>query len=280
VIETPLPRPQSLLLAAPPGDAVQVVWLGQAGFVIDGGGRRVVIDPYLSDSLAQKYRGTAFPHTRMMPAPVASRDIAHVNLVLITHAHTDHMDPGTLPELLAANPAALMIAPRAARHAALARSGIDQARLRLMDAGDTLTLPGVTIIATAAAHEARERDEAGHHRFLGYAVTLAGRRIFHSGDTIPFDGQLAEVTALHADLALFPVNGRDATRAANGIPGNLTADEAVELARDAGIPAMIAHHHSLFAFNTAKPLDLVRISNTSQSPQVYIANLGTCWMWP
>ncbi len=281
MIESPLSQPLPQFLAAPPGKLLRLYWLGQAGFVVDGGGRRVVIDPYLSDSLAQKYRGTAFAHERMMPAPVAPEGIAHVDLVLTTHAHTDHMDPGTLPALLAANPAALMVAPRAARDAALTRSGVAADRMRLMDAGETTTpLPGLTITATAAAHETLERDAAGNHRFLGYALTMAGRCIFHSGDTIPFDGQTAEVAALKADLALFPVNGRDMVREANGIPGNFTADEAVALARTAAIPVMIAHHHGLFAFNTATPQDLVRIGTASHSPQVYIANLGACWMWP
>lgn len=63
----------------------------------------------------------------MMPAPVAPDGIRHVDLVLATHAHTDHMDPGTLPALLATNPAAMLIAPRAAIATALERTGIARA---------------------------------------------------------------------------------------------------------------------------------------------------------
>ena len=40
-----------------------ISWLGQAGFLIRWREFRLVIDPYLSDSLATKYRGTRFPHT-------------------------------------------------------------------------------------------------------------------------------------------------------------------------------------------------------------------------
>ena len=46
-------------------------WLGQAGFRIDPGGHRVLIDPYPGDSLAVNYAGTKYPHTRMMPIPVS-----------------------------------------------------------------------------------------------------------------------------------------------------------------------------------------------------------------
>ena len=50
--EHPLDMPLRDALAPPPGDPVRLYWTGQAGFVVEGGGRRVVIDPYLSDWLA------------------------------------------------------------------------------------------------------------------------------------------------------------------------------------------------------------------------------------
>ncbi|RCW87234.1 MBL fold metallo-hydrolase [Paracoccus lutimaris] len=269
--ETPLPAPLAQILAQPPGGALRLFWLGQAGFVIEGGGRRAVIDPYLSDSLAQKYRGTRFAHLRMMPAPVAPGAIRHVDLVLATHAHTDHLDPGTLPALLAANAGAALIAPRAALATALERSGIARQRLRGIDAGEVLDCGGITVTATRAAHEDLARDEAGHHRFLGLMLTMGGARVFHSGDTIPFAGQIDEVRALRADLALLPVNGRDATRAGNGVPGNLDMAEALDLARAAAIPAMIAHHFDLFDFNTAPRPRIEAMARASRAPHALAA---------
>lgn len=244
-------RALARIFAEHPGTGACLYWLGQAGFVIDGGGHRLVIDPYLSDSLAEKYQGTKFPHKRMMTAPVAAQDIGHVDLVLATHAHTDHLDPATLAPLLTANPNALLLAPAAVADMALTRSGIGSDRLIAMDAGG-LAQPSADlhIKATRAAHEELKRDAAGRHHFLGYAITLDGKTIFHSGDTVPYLGQVEEVAALKADLALLPVNGRDPQRVAQGVPGNLNLSEAVDLAANAGIAAMIAHHFDLFAFNT------------------------------
>jgi L-ascorbate metabolism protein UlaG (beta-lactamase superfamily) len=275
--ETALAAPLSARLAEPPGRDLRLWWLGQAGFVVEGEGRRVVIDPYLSDSLAEKYRGTKFPHVRMMPAPISPHEIAHVDLVLATHAHTDHLDPGTLPSLMAANPAARLVAPRAARAIALERSGIAADRLLCMDAGETLTVAGLRLSATRAAHETLERDAEGNHRFLGFALTLAGRTVFHCGDTIPFEGQVAEVRALNADLALFPVNGRDAERAANGVPGNMTMAEALGLAREAGIGAMIAHHFGLFDFNTVSRASVEAAAAAAQNPHAVAARTETSY---
>ncbi|MEY8141189.1 MBL fold metallo-hydrolase [Falsihalocynthiibacter sp. CO-5D18] len=261
-------------LAEPPGDALSLFWLGQAGFVIDGQKRRVVIDPYLSNSLGEKYQDTRFPHLRMMPIPIAPRDIPHVDIVLATHAHTDHLDPDTLQDLLRANPRAVLVAPKSARDLALTRSQIAQSRLHLIEAHETLNLAGVQITALRAAHEGLELDAEGLHKFLGLAVTIAGRVVFHSGDTIPFDGQSTEVASLHADLGLFPVNGRDAVRKSNGVPGNMTIAEAVTLAQNAHISTVIAHHFGLFAFNSVEREEIEKVATAARDVYLYPAKTG------
>ncbi|HET7412074.1 MAG TPA: MBL fold metallo-hydrolase [Pararhizobium sp.] len=269
--EQPLPASIPELLAAAPGERLRVLWLGQAGFVIDGAGKRVVIDPYLSDSLAEKYRGTKFEHRRLMPAPVAPEAIAHVDLVMATHHHTDHLDPGTFPALMAANENAHLVAPAAAMQVALSRAGISSERLLTMDAGQTVSAAGIEITATRAAHETLERDGNGQYRFLGLMIRVGDARIFHSGDTIPFPGQVEEVASLKADLALLPVNGRDAERSGNGVPGNMSVDEAIALARGANIPQVIAHHFDMFDFNTVPRVDVEEAARRAVSPMVMAA---------
>jgi hypothetical protein len=55
-----------------------------------------------------------------------------------------------------------------------------------------------------------------------------------------------------------PSSGPSEALAARGIPGNLTLDEAVALTVESEAPAMIAHHHGLFAFNTLPVADIER----------------------
>ncbi len=236
-------------------------WLGQAGFLLRTGPRCILIDPYLSDTLADKYRGTATPHDRLMPPPVAVEELGSVDLVLITHGHTDHMDPGTLRPLAARHPDLRFVVPRSTREEALRRTGAAEERLILVDAGDVVEpYPGLRITALRAAHESLERDADGNHRCLGYAVTAAISNsvvtLVHSGDTVPFAGQVAEFAALRPDVLLLPVNGRSPELAARNIPGNLTLDEAIALTVAAGSPALVAHHHGMFAFNTL-PLETI-----------------------
>ena len=151
--------PLAARLQIPDRDALAPYWLGQAGFVMRARGLRILVDPYLSDTLGDKYRGTTTPHDRMMPVPVSVEALGAVDLALLTH-HTDHVDPGTLVPLAARNPTLRFVAPKAARDEALRRTGASQDRLVLVDAGETVEpLPGVKVVALRAAHETLAASE-------------------------------------------------------------------------------------------------------------------------
>ncbi len=260
----------------PAGEGAVLAWLGQAGFLIRQGGLTIVIDAYLSDSLAEKYRGTLFPHQRMMPVPVKPGALTGIDWLFCTHGHTDHMDPGTIPALLEANPKAKVLAPRAERGRAIER-GVPEDRLVLIDAGESIDLGGVIVTATPAAHEDLRRTDDGY-LFLGYVLTGGGVTLWHSGDTIPFPGLAEWLMPFRVDLALLPVNGRDALRAANGVPGNLTLEEAVTLADEIGARAMIGHHFGLFDFNTLDPQDgLRKLAAMTPQVEVRLADVSTAF---
>jgi len=253
--------PRLTTAAAPPprrragaaeGAAVSAWWLGQAGFLIEGGGVRLVVDAYLSDSLAAKYRGKPFPHLRMMPPPIEPGDLREVDLVLATHGHTDHLDPGTIGQMAAANPGCRFVVPAA--HADLAVSrGVPPDRLVPAHALSSLEVAGARLRALPSAHEELAVDAAGEHLYLGYLVELAGVRLYHSGDCVPYPDLPGHLAAWPPDLLLLPVNGRDPRRAAGGVPGNFTLLEAMALAQAVRPAAVIGHHFGMFEFNTIDP---------------------------
>jgi L-ascorbate metabolism protein UlaG (beta-lactamase superfamily) len=226
-------------------------WLGQAGFLIESDTIRVVIDPYLSDSLSVKYAWKKFPHTRMQPIPFEPSTLRNVSLVLCTHGHSDHMDPGTLPVIAEASPDCMFICPSSEKGKAAER-GVPRGRIIGLDDGEKFD-GDINVAAIASAHETLASDDEGRSLYLGYVIEIDGYRIYHSGDCVPYEGLAERLRALNIDAALLPVNGRDSFRNENGIPGNFTVVEAAALCREAGIGLLIPHHFGMFAFNTEVP---------------------------
>ncbi len=245
--------PRSTALNTVEKGTIVVEWLGQAGFFLHYNDLHVIIDPYLSDWLADKYKGKEFPHVRMMPPPIQPRDVRQLAWVLCTHRHSDHMDPVTLPVLAEVNPACRFIVPRAGREQALA-IGLTSSRTEFVNAGEKMNLAtGVYLEAVASAHEEVKANVRGEHHYLGYILGFGSIRLYHSGDCVPYHG-LAELLLKHqVDVALLPINGRSEQLRQRGVPGNFTFEEAVDLCLAARIPVLIGHHWGMFEFNTCDP---------------------------
>ncbi len=238
--------------------AVSFWWLGQAGFAFRYGETLMLIDPYLSDFLAKKYRGKEFPHTRMMQPPVAAEDISDLSFILCTHRHSDHMDPETLPVLMKNNTACVLLAPEA-EFEWVSDLGIDTNRFLGVDAGDEISLSGnVKVRAIPSAHEELRTDARGRHYYLGYILDFGGLRAYHSGDCVPYEGLEHTLSSHAVDVALLPVNGRDEFRRTRNVPGNFSFEEAAALCDACGIPLLVCHHFGMFEFNTVEPDQALR----------------------
>ncbi len=237
-----------------PHDELRLWWLGQSGFLIRVGGRRLLLDPYLSDSLTTKYAATDKPHTRMTRRVIAPERLTQVDVITSSHHHTDHLDADTLRPLLAVNPAAALVIPEANRAFVAERLALDAARPVGLDDGQTVNVAGCEVTGVAAAHDELERDDAGRHRFLGYMIRAAGWTIYHSGDTLLYPGLTEKLRAFAPiDIALLPING---TKPERRVAGNLDGTEAARLAQAIGARCVIPCHYEMFAFNTADPREL------------------------
>ncbi len=233
-------------------------WLGQAGFAFQYSSILFLIDPYLSDSLAKKYKDKELPHRRLMAAPILPDEVSNLDFVLCSHRHSDHMDPETLPVLAENNKNCKFILPEAHRKYAF-NLGLPEDRIIGMNAQDTIKLKeGCTVTAVASAHEELMQNEAGEHCYLGYIIRFDSIALYHSGDCVPFTGLAEELLKHHIDIALLPINGRDQYRRKRNIAGNFTVSEAIELCKNARIPILMGHHFELFDFNTIDRTDAQR----------------------
>ena len=132
-------------------DSVQFWWLGQAGFALRYKKILLLIDPYLSNSLAEKYQNSEFKHLRMMPIPFSPEQLGNCRWYLCTHGHTDHMDSVTIQAILKqSNP--YFLTPRAEIDTGKER-GIPHHRMKTINAGEALELEDdISIEAVASKY--------------------------------------------------------------------------------------------------------------------------------
>jgi L-ascorbate metabolism protein UlaG (beta-lactamase superfamily) len=187
------------------GEKTELLWFGQAGFRIQTpGGKTVVIDPWL----------TGGPKT---PAPYKTdiSSVGKVDLLLVTHAHVDHL--GDAPALAKLNNTVLygpadMITP-------LITLGVLPAELthRFNKSGNVKPLPGIKVTAVQAEHssllvwknpatEKLESHPAGEA--VGYIIELEnGFKIWHMGDTGLFGDMKFISERYKPDVVLMPIGG-------------------------------------------------------------------------
>ena len=84
---------------------MHIWWLGQSGFLVQVAGERVLLDPYLSDSMTKRYADTETPYERITGLVVEPSLLSFVDIVTSSHAHMDHLDPETLPHVLSGDAA-------------------------------------------------------------------------------------------------------------------------------------------------------------------------------
>jgi L-ascorbate metabolism protein UlaG (beta-lactamase superfamily) len=102
--------------------------------------------------------------------------------------------------------------------------------------------------------------------YLGYVIEAGPWKIYHSGDTLWYEGMVDLLQAFNIDLALLPINGNDPARR---VAGNLNCREAAELGKAIGATWVVPCHYHMFAFNTADPADFVKAADEiGQAQQV------------
>jgi len=162
-----------------------IKWLGHATFQI-AGDRIIYIDPWKLKGNEEK-----------------------ADIILITHDHYDHCEPQDVAKIQKEDTVIVTTADCAGK-----LSG----DVRVISPGGRLDLDGVVVEAVAAYNIDKEYHPQANG-WVGFIITVAGQRIYHTGDSDVTD----EMKAVKADILLLPVGGtytmtaEGAAEAANAI---------------------------------------------------------------
>jgi L-ascorbate metabolism protein UlaG (beta-lactamase superfamily) len=228
-------------------EGMHIWWLGQSGFLVSYKGERLLFDPYLSDSLTIKYALTDKPHTRLSEQAIEPAWLK-VDIVTSSHNHTDHLDADTLLTLFKNNPLLKFIIPEANRAFVCNRLNCANDFPIGLNDGWTVGIGNFKITGVPAAHNTIERDSEGRCKFMGFIAQFGDFSVYHSGDTLWYDGIVEVLKPFKVNVAFLPINGNKPERR---VAGNLNCREAAELGKAIGAKCVIPHHYEMFQFNTA-----------------------------
>ena len=162
-----------------------------------------------------------------------------------------------------ASPAAQFVIPEANRAFVADRLNCNQNWPIGLTAGQSITVGKVTLHGVPAAHNELTANDKGQYLYIGFVAEIGPYRVYHSGDTLWYDGIVETLAPFQVDLAFLPINGNKPERR---VAGNLNPDEAALLGRRIGAKLVIPHHYDLFAFNTANPADFVKACDRESTP--------------
>lgn len=173
---------------------MKITWLGQAGLLFETNGKTIIVDPYLSDSVAQ-----IEPHNKRR-VPVEEKFLKmQPDYIILTHNHLDHTDPETLKHYLNANSKVCVLASYNAWQNVRKLFGGLQNNYVMFNKGTRWTEDDLQFEAVYAEHS----DDAA----IGVIIRAEGKVYYITGDTL-YNKKVFKDLPDDIDFIFLPVNGK------------------------------------------------------------------------
>jgi L-ascorbate metabolism protein UlaG (beta-lactamase superfamily) len=257
-----------------------VTFIGHSSFLVQMGGRAVLIDPVFATRLILL--------RRVRRAGLLVRDLPRIDAVLLTHAHMDHLNRPSLRAVTREMrrrglPAPVAVVPHGVEDL-VADLGFDHVEsLRWWQSVELAGGEALRITATPAKHWGARMFNDTHRGFGGYVLEAQGApRIYHSGDTAYFQGFREIGRRLQPDVALLPIGAYfpDNYRAVHTSP-----EEALQAFLDLDAAVMVPMHYNTFRLGREpmeEPLPrlLSAAGRAGADDRVYPLAEGESWLVP
>ena len=264
------PAPRRPDPAAWPRDRLTASWLGHATVLLDLVGARVLTDPALESRIGCG-RGRAKLGPRRLVAPaLRPRELPPLDLVLLSHAHLDHTDLGTLRRIPRGVP--VVVQP----------GNADLVRrfrwVRELAWGERVEVAGVAVESVEVRHWGARTVTDRHRGYGGYLLERAGRRVLFAGDTAYTDAlaRLRRRGPIH--LAVLPIGAYDPW-----IYNHATPEQAWAMFRATGAEYLLPVHHSTFRLSrepAGEPLARLFAAAGPERWRIIPTDVGATWTLP
>lgn len=258
-----LARPRRPDLSGWASRDLAAVAVGHATVLLRVAGQTVLTDPVFAHRIG--LGGVLFtmgPRRQIAPA-ISIRDLPPIDVVLLTHAHFDHLDRPTLARL----PKRASVVTAKATGDLVADLGYRD--VRELDRGETTRVGDLSITAVACRHWSPRVFHDDYRGYNAYVLEGRGRRVLFAGDTAMYDGFAA---CAPVDLAIFGIGAYDPF-----IHAHATPEQAYQMAGDAQARWVMPMHYGVFKLSHEpmdEPIRRFRAAEREAGPQIVAAEVG------
>jgi len=206
---------------------MKITWLGQAGLMFETDGKVIMIDPYLSDSVAKVNP----KNYRRYPVDARFLEIKP-DMIICTHNHLDHLDKETLNHYFTDEAEMLVFAPNGSWQELRTYGG--NSSYVLFNAGTEWSEGKLRLRAVVAEHS----DPCA----IGVLLTVEGKTFYITGDTLYSEKVFSNLPDVDIEAVFLPING---------VGNNMNAADATRFAIRTGAKYAVPMHFGLFDELTA-----------------------------
>lgn len=214
-----------------------ITWIGHASFLLQTHDSNVLVDPNWAKWLKVI--------KRLKQPGIALHHLPDIDLVLVTHAHFDHLDRRTLRRVASDQPIVVPIGVGTLVH------DLGFNLVHELDYWQAIELDGLTISLTPCHHWGARFLADRHRGFGGFVIEANGRTIFHCGDTAYFPGFQQIGERYEIEVALLPIGAYDPP---SGREVHMNPEEAVQAFVELRAKKLVPMHYGTFRLGY-EPLD-------------------------
>jgi L-ascorbate metabolism protein UlaG (beta-lactamase superfamily) len=261
------PSPRVPLTGAWPAEGVHAAWIGHSTVLLKVDGFTILTDPVFSTRAGIKIGPFTLGVKRLVCPAVRLPELPVPDLILLSHAHMDHLDRPSLRKLenlgttvvTAAGTSDLL---RVKRYRAVHELRWDESR----------QVGPAKVRAFEVKHwGARTRTDV-HRGYNGYLIEAGRYRIVFGGDTAYTDLFRKVRSSKPVDLAIMPIGAYDPW-----IHAHCNPEQALAMANHAGAEFVLPVHHRTFKLSNepcGEPIERLLLASGSAEDRIPVREIG------
>jgi len=226
---------------------ITLSWIGQSTILINFFGKWILTDPVLFERIGVYFFGGSIGPSRLTPPALEIHEIPKPDIILLSHAHMDHMDYPTLKTFAENYPNQIDVITAYLTKDVI--SDLPWKSLHVMDWNDELVLYDIRFLANEVKHfgwrfpweKDRSRGYMKDGRsYNAYLIEYKGKKILFGGDTSLHD-KFNRLKNENVDIALMPIGAYNPW-----LRNHCTPEQALQMSDEIGAKYFIPMHTKTF----------------------------------